>query len=463
MADTPVIPVILSGGSGTRLWPLSRQDRPKQFLSLFNDETLFQNTVRRVMRVCDVPAESVITVTLPAMRAETQAQLQSTHPGLTRNIVIEPCARNTAAAIALALCHIRRSVARDAVIIVFPSDHFIADENAMMLAIQRGITAARSGHAATFGILPTHAETGYGYIALGEKMDHAVYRVNHFHEKPQIELARQFHQSGHHLWSSGIHAVDSTTLINLYQRHAPDTLRAAMDYADNGNAAPYESLLSQPYEIAIAENCADMVVVRSDMGWSDVGSWANLWSVRDKDIHGNVTNHDSIGRVVAVDTRDSIIHAGDRMIACIGLRDVVVVDHGDCILVSHKDATDQLKTTVATLQKMNMPQASRSVTHKRDDHSSIVLSEDDTTRLRAVSLTPGTRIEGESTGAEQWIISNGSGTVVMNGRTIIAQAQDCISLPPRTAYTLINTGLSEMSIFEFRFAPCPKNADEIVA
>lgn len=348
-----LIPVILCGGSGTRLWPMSRERHPKQFLKLVGENSLLEETAQRTLRATSAKKEHILTVTLGDMAGGVKAQLADTR------ILAEPSARNTAAAVAFAALYVEKEFGKDAYMLVLPSDHHIADEHALKTAFERGLTAAKQDRLVTFGIRPTRPETGYGYIRLGDTLPFpGVRTAAAFVEKPAREVAEIYLASGDYLWNSGMFLFSAGNVLKEFEQHAPDVLngvRAAIAAGkpDAPDAAAYAKVASQPFDKAIMEKSAQVAVVPCDLGWSDIGGWQSLWEIRKQDGNGNVTE----GQAVLAETKDSLILSkGSRLVACAGLKNMVVIDTGDAVFVGDKTDTDSMRALIAALKKANRPE-----------------------------------------------------------------------------------------------------------
>jgi mannose-1-phosphate guanylyltransferase/mannose-6-phosphate isomerase len=350
-----IVPVILCGGSGTRLWPASRENRPKQFLKLMDDKSLLQNTVLRAMRVSGAPAANIVTVTLEAFADDVAEQMKSIDPAAARHILREPGARNTAAAVAYAGAYVEQMFGKDAVLWVLPADHHMGDEEALGASFRAALTAVNDGCLATFGIKPTRPETGYGYIRLGAaRGDEAVHAVDAFVEKPNLAIAKTYVEAGNYLWNSGMFLFTAEALLQEYGAHAAGILSGARESMMEGKTpqhahpAIYMAIEETPFDIAIMEKSSRVAVAPCDPAWSDIGAWESLWEIRPKDAGGNVAE----GDVLTQDTKNCFIQSGgNRLIACAGVENLVIVDTGDAILIADRSNSDSLRALVKTLKK----------------------------------------------------------------------------------------------------------------
>lgn len=348
-----VVPVILCGGSGTRLWPASREQNPKQFLSLVDDFSLLQNTALRALRISGGAASQLVTVTLGALSDKVKFQLRALDPGAATHVLSEPSARNTAAAVAYAAVYISQVFGRDAMMWVLPADHYIGDENAMSAAFMHALQAGEEGSLVTFGISPTRPETGYGYIRLGKASPGgAVFKADAFVEKPDARTARAYIDAGNYLWNSGMFLFSAGTLISEYERHAPAILEKVRLALDHGSHLPgaandhYAAIPEAPFDKAIMEKSAKVVIIPCDPAWSDIGSWESLWELHQKDTDGNVIQ----GNAVCHDTRDCLIHAKKRLIACAGVENLVVVETDDALLVANRSDAEAMRSLIKALK-----------------------------------------------------------------------------------------------------------------
>lgn len=344
-----VIPVILCGGSGTRLWPASRESYPKQFLRLMNQNSLFQNTAERALRICGAKPSSLVVVTLAAMEPPIREQLASLYPGHAAHILREPSARNTAAAVAFAADYVARTFGANAVLWILPSDHHIGDEAALADGYAAALRAAADNKLVTFGISPTRPDTGYGYIRSGSG-DGRIFAVEQFVEKPDLETARSYLASGQYLWNSGMFLFRAKTVLDEFEQLAPAILKGVRESLKNDAHSPdpvaYGAISSQPFDKAIMEKSAHVVVVPCNPSWSDIGSWESLWDLREKDENNNVVE----GRAVTLNATNSLIQSKRKLVAVAGLDNIVVVETDDAILIMNKTDNDSMRELVKKLK-----------------------------------------------------------------------------------------------------------------
>ena len=347
--SSSIWPVILSGGAGTRLWPLSVPARPKQLLALTGDRTMLQETAMRTagpgfhppLIVCGAAHTETIATQLAAIGIV---------PGTT---IVEPAARNTAPAIALAALEIA-ALDPDGLMLVMPSDQVIDRPVELLGAVARARVAALDGWLTTFGIAPTHAETGYGYIETGDALGPGVHRTARFIEKPDRTRAEAMLASGRFTWNGGIFLFRAAAFLDALAEHAPVILAAARkahagarrDGAElHSDADAFAAAPSVSIDYAVLEKAARVAVVPVDMGWSDIGSWAAVHARGDKDASGNVVR----GRVVTIDTRDTLIRSDGPLVAALGVEGLIIVVTGDAVLVAAADRAQEVRDIVARL------------------------------------------------------------------------------------------------------------------
>ncbi len=356
MTEKNTIPVILCGGSGTRLWPASRSLYPKQFLNLLGmGDSLLQSTVERAHRVTEAPYDNIVIVTGEGLAKEVEEQLSMLSPKATQHILGEPSARNTAAAIAFAASYIKDHFGAEAVMWVMPADHHMGDEAALKASYEDALQAVEDGYLVTMGINPDRPETGYGYIQAGKAlMNERVLYLEEFKEKPDRESAAEYIKKGY-LWNSGMFLFRADTVLSAFETHSPEIIsgveeaRAKVKDENTKSVDPaaYASIMSVPFDIAIMEKASRGAVVPCDPEWSDIGSWESLWALRSKDENGNVLE----GKVVCHDTKNLLVQSKDRVIACAGLENLVIVDTGDALLIADYSKGEHVKVLVDKMKE----------------------------------------------------------------------------------------------------------------
>lgn len=349
-----ITPVILSGGAGTRLWPLSHNGAPKQFHALASTRTMLQETALRTLPGDDIAFNAPVVICAEA-HAET-IRTQLTDIGLTASrIVLEPFGRNTAAA-ALIAAAVVADIAPDSLVLLLPADHVVTDPAAFRAAIQRAAATAR-GRIVTFGIQPNGPETGYGYIQAGEALSEGVFKVSRFAEKPSREVASEYLAEGGYSWNAGIFLFAPKVMLSEMTRHAPDI--AAISQKSLPGTADADGVLlldadifaacpSQPVDIAVMEKTDLAAVAPCDMGWADVGSWSELHRLGPLDAHGNLTH----GRAVAIDSRNTLVWSDGPPIAIIGMNDVIVVSTPQGLIVAPLNRAQDVKLAVEAVKQL---------------------------------------------------------------------------------------------------------------
>lgn len=345
-----VIPVILAGGSGTRLWPESRNRIPKHLAPIMGDRSLLQTTAERVMALA--ASEAVVCVGAESQAVMIERQLGNLNRDYARHCLFEPCGRNTAAAIDLAARYVASRFGGDAIMWVCPSDHVINNVLALHEAVGVGLDAAASGKIVTFGIEPYRPETGYGYIQVkSEAGSAAIFEVAQFVEKPPLEQAEAMLEAGGFLWNSGMFLLRADTLSAAMAQFEPEIADAVTKVFDHYrqtqtlDPALYGAIKSMPVDKAVMERTQDIMVVPCDPDWSDVGGWQAIWEISDKDGDGNAIK----GDVLLADAQRNVVRAGSRLVALAGVSDLAVIEVADAVLVARRDAGDEIRRIVGDL------------------------------------------------------------------------------------------------------------------
>lgn len=345
-----IIPVILSGGAGTRLWPLSWGNHPKQFLSLVSEKTMIQETV---LRLKGLNVENPIVSCNENHRFLVAQQLSEI--GVKPTILLEPVAKNTAPAIAAACCAAMKQN-KDAVVVVLPSDHVIADVQTFQSALLTAATEAENGSLVTFGIVPTFPATGYGYIKCGNSTDNKVFDLERFVEKPCLEKANEYLESGEYSWNSGMFVFKASSFIDELKINSPEMADLSIKSFENAEIDSdfirldkkyFEQINGDSIDYAVMEKTKKGKVVKLNAGWDDVGSWAALYDISKKDDNKNVIK----GDVITINTKSSYINAGKRTVATIGLKDIVIVDSDDSILIADIHQIQDVKKIAEEIKK----------------------------------------------------------------------------------------------------------------
>lgn len=447
-----LIPLILSGGSGTRLWPVSRRNLPKQFLSLAGDQTLFQQTLLRASRLPGTVAPIVVAADDHRFLAAEQLQELGLNDA---SILLEPMAKNTAPAIAVgALRALEKSA--DALILVLPADHLIGDDGSFSAAVAKALPLADQGWLVTFGIRPDRAETGFGYIQRGDALDSQSFRVSQFVEKPKLEIAESYLESGQYDWNSGMFLFRAAIYLEELAQHAPEMLAAAKEAYTKANtdldfvrldaeafaAAPGDSI-----DYAVMEKTSRAAVVPVSCGWSDIGSWDALWLSATKDSNGNHTE----GDVIAINTRGSLIRSHDRhLVATLGLDDVVVVTTPDATLVARRDASQDVKKIVDELKSAGRSEHDLHRVVRRPWGSYDSLESGDRFQVKRIVVKPGAALslQMHHHRAEHWIVVKGVAEVTCDDNVFLLAENQSTYLPLGSRHRLRNPGKVPVELIE---------------
>jgi len=384
-SDLEVYPVLLAGGSGTRLWPVSRELHPKQLAKFTGGESLIQSTIRRV--VPPLPAANLRVVCGETHRHEIARHMQDVGIPSAGKVIPEPVGRNTAPAIALACLDIFR-MAGDAVLAVFPADHVIGDVAVFHERLAAAVALAAEGHIVTFGITPRYPETGYGYVEGGAAASRSAFAIRRFVEKPDLETARAYIASGNFYWNSGMFAFRASVMLEEFKSHHPAMLASLQSALRPGEPISREDYLRLPdlsIDCAIMEKTSRGVVLPSDFGWSDIGSWKSLYDFMPKDADGNVLE----GDVIARDTRNCFVLGYERLIALNCLRDLVVVETPDSIFVSDIEHSRDVKSIVSELKQRGRKESRQHLTRHFPWGTDTLLEESERHRAGRMEVEPG--------------------------------------------------------------------------
>jgi len=344
-----MIALIMAGGVGTRFWPLSRESNPKQFLKIVSDKSMIQMTVERLLN--KILIEDIFIVT-----AKSQVELIRKHiPELPEeNIIIEPFGMNTAPCIALSALYLSRKYDSKEIMIVLPADHLIEYEKAFLQSLETGLKSAEDEYLVTFGIKPDYPATGYGYVEAGQKISEDVFSVKQFKEKPDVKTAESFLKAGNFFWNSGMFMWKIETILKAFQNHLSKVAellhKISIKWDEKGTFADisneYEMMPKLPIDIGIMEKAEKRVVIPVDYSWSDVGSWKALYDISQKDKDGNVLKCES----EIIESKNNYVYS-DKMVALIGVENLVVIETKDALLISSKDKSEDVKMIIEKLKK----------------------------------------------------------------------------------------------------------------
>ena len=445
------LPIIMAGGSGSRLWPLSRQLNPKQFLPLADtDLSMLQATIQRLEGLGAGLPQLICNEQHRFLAAE-QLRLLGMEQA---SILLEPVGRNTAPAIALAALQ-ACAQAEDPILLVLAADHLIQDVPAFQASIQTALPLAEAGKLVTFGIVPTHPETGYGYIEQGEAVGEGGFAVSRFVEKPDLATARDYLAGGNYFWNSGMFMFRASRYLEELERFRPDILAACRQALAGGSqdmhftrvdATAFAACPEDSIDYAVMERTDDAVMVALDAGWSDIGSWSALWDVSKKNEQGNVFK----GDVLDQNSRNTYVHADSRLVATVGVEDLIIVETKDAVLVAHKDHVQDVKKIVEQLKSST-----------RDEHINhrevyrpwgVYDSIDNGHRyqVKRITVKPGAKlsVQMHHHRAEHWIVVSGTAQVTNGDKTYLVTENQSTYIPIGQIHALENPGVIPLELIE---------------
>ncbi|SUW63095.1 Mannose-1-phosphate guanylyltransferase 1 [Buttiauxella agrestis] len=453
-----IFPVIMAGGNGSRLWPLSRVLYPKQFLCLKGELTMLQTTVSRLN---GVECESPVVICNEQHRFIVAEQLRQLDK-LTNNIILEPVGRNTAPAIALAaLAAVRNQPQNDPLMLILAADHIIQNEEAFRNAVRNALPYAEAGKLVTFGIIPVQPETGYGYIRRGDELNSQCvgtgFNVAEFVEKPDLDTALAYVASGEYYWNSGMFLFRAGRYLEELKKFRPDILSACekamanidpdLDFVRVDEAA-FLACPDESIDYAVMEKTADAVVVPMDAGWSDVGSWSSLWEISTKNQQGNVHH----GDVISHNTENSYIYAESGLVTTVGVKDLVVVQTKDAVLVADRNCVQDVKKIVEELKAAGR--------HEHHNHREVYrpwgkydsIDEGERYQVKRITVKPGEglSLQMHHHRAEHWIVVAGTAKVTLGEETKLLGENESIYIPLGVTHCLENPGKIPLDLIEVR-------------
>jgi len=454
-----LIPVILSGGSGTRLWPVSREAFPKPFMKLGGELSLLQRTLSRCLPLADGARIGIVTNREYLFQTRDEIGRLPAARGVSCTQLLEPVGRNTAPAIAVAALWAEQ-VAPGATLLVLPADHLIPNEAAFQATARGAARLAEDGALVLFGIRPTGPETGFGYIETGDPVPGGdALRVRRFVEKPDAARAAAFLQAGHFVWNSGMFCFTARAFLGALERHAPDVLaqaRAAWAASAAGAGAEADRIALDPatfaacrdvsIDYAVMEKAEGVVVLPSTFGWSDIGSWKSVAEQFVPDADGNT----AVGEAMFVDSRNTHVQSEGRLVAAVGLHDLLVVDTPDALLVASKDASQQVKQIVARLKADGHDAARLHRTVARPWGTYTVLQEGARFKIKRIEVKPGQTLslQMHHHRSEHWIVVSGTAKVSCDDKTFLVAANESTYIPIGTRHRLENPGVMDLVMIE---------------
>ena len=443
--------VILCGGTGSRLWPLSREAYPKQFLNLTSSDSMLGETIKRLAKLGDRNQVSVVSNEehrfLIAQTLENMPQVKKLP------IILEPVGRNTAPAIALAAMQALEKDP-DTLLLVLPADHVMSDVDAFISAVEKGEVAAKAGKLVTFGIVPSSPHTGYGYIRAEEDAQ-AFCRVEQFVEKPNLETAKSYVESGQYYWNSGMFLFNAKAFLSELNKYRPDIYQACesaykskqqdLDFL-RVDKDLFANCVSESIDYAVMEKTQSAVVIPLDAGWSDVGSWSAMWEIQEKDQHQNV----KVGDVITEDVQGSYIHSDGRLVAAIGVKDHVIVETDDVVLVADKERVQDVKKLVAQLKEQDREEFRFHRRVHRPWGTYEGIAKENRFQVKRITVKPGGRLslQKHHHRAEHWVVVAGTATVTRGDETMILTEDQSTYIPLGVTHRLENPGVIPLELIE---------------
>ncbi|EAZ4874571.1 mannose-1-phosphate guanylyltransferase/mannose-6-phosphate isomerase [Salmonella enterica] len=459
MSDVPLIAVVMAGGTGSRLWPLSRELYPKQFLQFSGENSLLQTTL---LRLSALACKDPLVITNEQHRfivAEQLRQIDQLHD----NIILEPCGRNTAPAIALAaFSALKRNEQEDPLLLVLAADHVIAKENVFCNAIKKAVPIAENGNIVTFGIIPEYAETGYGYIERGalfsvngNSTETSFYHVRNFVEKPDRLTAEKYISTGNYFWNSGMFMFKASVYLNELKKFRPDIYSVceqvvSASYRDLDFIRIPEALFkdcpAESIDFAVMEKTEHCILCPIDIGWSDVGSWQSLWDISEKTDEGDVCK----GDILTYNTKNNYIYSESALVAAVGVEDIVIVQTKDAILVSKKSDVQDVKKIVEMLKARDRTEyiSHHEVFRPWGKFDSIDQGERYKVKKIIVKPGEGLSLRMHHHRSEHWIVLSGTAKVTLDDKTMLITANESIYIPLGATYSLENPGVIPLNLIE---------------
>jgi len=456
MQTQPLVPVILSGGTGTRLWPLSREAHPKPFMRMPDGQTLLHKTYARALQAC--PGATPLTVTNREYFFASRDELALAAPTQAGQYLLETAGRNTAGAIAVASLHLQATVGDHAVMLVLPADHLVLNSAAFNTAVAQAHALAQQGRLVTFGIVPQHPETGFGYIQKGAALG-AGFEVAKFIEKPPLATATAFVQGGQHLWNAGMFCMSVGTFLSEMAQHAPDVLNACAACMANTHEralpnaqgvelpqADYERVPSISIDHALMESSKRVAVVPADMGWTDIGSWSAVSQLTTADEQGNACTSEA----VFIKSTNTYVHGDGRVVATVGTNNLIIVDTPDALLVCDAAQVQDVRDVVSQLKARHHPAYQLHQTVARPWGTYTVLNEGPRYKAKRIEVKPGASLslQMHHHRNEHWIVVSGVAEVTNGERVFMLQANESTYIPAEHKHRLTNPGQEMLVMIE---------------
>ncbi|MBF0537914.1 MAG: mannose-1-phosphate guanylyltransferase/mannose-6-phosphate isomerase [Nitrospirae bacterium] len=444
--------LLLAGGSGTRLWPLSRRDFPKQFLKLNGDHSLLQQTIRRLLLV--VSADDLVILTNQKYKFHVRSDISSMEHDIAQrvHIVLEPALKNTAPAIALGInyCQDVLGCGPDETVFVCPSDHIIRPDDRFAHYLRQAAELTKAGYIVTFGVKPTRPETGYGYIQKGSRLKQSLegiegYEVERFTEKPDEQTAQTYIDEGNHLWNAGIFAFGIGAMLQEFSKHVP-AIWQMLGKGYEGMLASFKELPSTSIDYAVMERSDRIATLALDLYWNDVGSWDSLFEVIERDADGNAKK----GDVFTFDTKDTMIIGDNRLTVTIGIENCLVLETDDVVLVSKRGHAQKVKDVVNELRAAGRHEVNEHVTTYRPWGSYTILENGDRYKIKRLLVNPKASIslQMHHHRSEHWVVVNGTAKVTLGESEIYVHVNQSAFVPKSTMHRLENPGIIPLEVIE---------------
>lgn len=446
-----IYPVLLAGGTGSRLWPVSRELLPKQLVNLAGDDSLIQNTIHRLCPV--LSADLVRIVCGEDHFHEVARHLEEIDVPAEGKIITEPCGRNTAPAILLAILEILKKE-KDAIILIFPSDHVISDVAGFHNSLQKGIALAQNNHIVTFGIKPGYAETGYGYIEGGKAVRGGAHSIKRFVEKPDQKTAEKYFKAGNFFWNSGMFAFKASVMVQEFKTYEPGLYKNIKKMLAKGTcitAEKYGSLPDISIDYAIMEKTGKGVVLPSDFGWSDIGSWKSLYDFLPKSNDENVLE----GDIIHQGTRNCFIRGEQRLIVANDLENIVIVETPDTVFVSNMESSKNVKEIVTELKRQGRKEYKSHTTVYRPWGTYTILEENGNTKIKRIIVYPGAKLslQMHHHRSEHWIVVQGTAKIVNGEQVIYLEENQSTYVAKTSRHRLENPGKVPLHLIEVQIGP----------
>jgi len=449
--------LILAGGSGTRLWPLSRKNFPKQFLKLNGEKSLFQQTIERFLPTINL--RDIIILTNKEYKFHILSELKALNPGkgedFSPNLVLEPMAKNTAPAIALGIkyCLERLNSSEKEVLFISPSDHLIEPVERFRELLLRAKDIAEQGYIVTFGIKPTRPETGYGYIKTKEKTsnDQGFYQIDKFVEKPDLERAKEYLKEGNYFWNSGMFAFSIEIMLQELKEHAPQ-ISELLQLSFEEMTAHFDKMPDISIDYAVMEKSKRAVMLPFDVYWNDIGSWDSIYDYFSQqgqtDEEGNVL----LGDIIALDTKNTLIMSNKRLIATIGLEDCLIIETDDAFLIAKRGEAQRVREVVKHLKKSNRREGEEHITTYRPWGSYTILEEGPRYKIKRLVVNPKEKLslQRHHHRSEHWVVVKGTAKVTIGDREFFVHENESVYVPKSTLHRLENPGKIPLEIIEIQ-------------